>query len=114
MQVLNDLIIVAVIMFTGFEGAELLLYCVFNRFQFPKKITLTEDDFISCFPGTYEPNRMIHMRNCDYSYISKTFCSLFVKYHVMSDDYLTLHRVFRFSKNSKLINSQFKKLKITL
>jgi hypothetical protein len=114
MQLLNDLLIATVIMFTGFEGAELIFYCTFNGFQFPKKITLTEDDFKSSFLGLYEPNRIMYFRNGNYSHISKSVCSLFVKYHVVSDDYLTLYRVFRFSKNSKLINSQFKKLKKTL
>jgi len=108
-NVLNDILIVIITIILCSEFAELLLLWIGNG-KIPKSVKLTDSDFDNC-KLNQNVHTIIHMENIKYQYISTSFMSLIVKYHVMTKDYTNLIPIFRFSKNSKLINNKFKELK---
>lgn len=106
---LSYLVLVSFIMVLCSELGELILILMINSWKIPKRVKLVDTDFENCILST--DNTMIHINNSKYSYISKTPFRISVKYHIKTYNYEKLIPIFRFTKNSKLIDNKFKELK---
>lgn len=90
------------------EFSEFLLIIIRDNFKIPTVKLIDTDLEVGKLS---KDGKMIHINNDNYQFVSKSVMSLIVKYHIYTKNYTKLIPIFRFTKNSKLIDNKFKELK---